>query len=451
MKKNINISLISLLLLVAMSCKKLIEVPTPPNQLTTDKVFIDSSSVQAVTANLYTQLNTVDANFVIPSGIYTDELVTANIDATSQEFTNSTLTTLNSKVLSIWQNLYVTIYKANSLILGLQQKTSIQDSVKKQCLGEAEFIRAYCHFMLTNIYGDVPLITTTDVSANQLAARTPASEVYRQVIADLKDAVRLLGPQYPGDGEKVRANKWAAAALLAKVYLFTGDFSGAAMQSGDVINSGIYSLTDLNNVFLANSSEAILQLWNANGYSTLNTVPFSGKPTYQVTSSLFNAFETNDQRQTSWIGSRIVSGITYYFPFKYKQRTPTAGTNAEYSMYFRLAEQYLIRAEAEANGASGGLPAAISDLNVIRARAGLPGYTGAADKTSVLSAIWHERRIELFAEGGNRFFDLKRTGGIDSAMSLIKPLWRPAAALFPIPQSEFLKDPNLLQNPGYTN
>jgi len=199
---------------------------------------------------------------------------------------------------------------------------------------------------------------------------------------------------------------------------------------------------------LAGSSEAIWQLWNANGFTPLNSVPFSGKPSNQLSPTLLAAFEPTDQRLVSWTKSTVVSGTTYYYAYKYKQRTVTTGINAEYAMYLRLADVYLIRAEARAqqNNVSG----AQADLDLIRARAGLPGTT-ANDRASLLTAILHERQIEFFNECGHRFFDLKRAGQINTVMATLKPLWKSTASLFPIPQTERFNDPNLSQNPGYTN
>ncbi|QHS55903.1 RagB/SusD family nutrient uptake outer membrane protein [Mucilaginibacter sp. 14171R-50] len=447
--KKVNIFLILAVILVNYSCKKVLSIDPPKNQLTPDKVFDNSSSLNAATSNLYTVLGAVDGNFIPAVSTYTDELITTNVDATSTEFSNGILTSENTRVLSVWQNLYSAIYKANALIEGLKTSVSIPDSVKTQCLGEALFMRAYCLFMLTNVYGDVPLVTSTNVTINAMAPKVSGKLIYQQVIDDLKEATSLLPVNYTGDGEKIRANKWVAVAFLAKAYLYTGDYANAETQATQIISSGQYTLTNLNNVFLANNSEAILQLWNTSGYSNLSFVPASGKPSYQISLSLLNAFEPGDNRKSNWINSTIISGTTYFYPYKYKLRTITTGTNAEYTMYMRLGEVYLIRAEARVQ--QNHLADALSDLNIIRNRAGLGNITGSSTQASLLTTIFHERQVELFYESGNRFFDLKRSGTISSVLTPIKPLWKSTGSIFPIPQSEELKDPNLIQNPGYNN
>jgi hypothetical protein len=122
-------------------------------------------------------------------------------------------------------------------------------------------------------------------------------------------------------------------------------------------------------------------------------------------------------------------------------------------MVLRLAEQYLIRAEAEAN--QGDSTDAMNDLNKIRNRAGLANYS-LLNNGPLLIAILHERQVELFTEWGNRWFDLIRTGAINAVLG--SPgnvcqakggVWVSTSELFPIPQSEILDDPNLHQNPGY--
>jgi hypothetical protein len=147
-----------------------------------------------------------------------------------------------------------------------------------------------------------------------------------------------------------------------------------------------------------------------------------------------------------------VGGIatTYYYPYKYKVNTPGAPVT-EYEMVLRLGEQYLIRAEAEANNSD--TNDAVNDLNVIRKRAGLANYAGATDKSSLLTAILHERQVELFSEWGHRWLDLKRTSVVDVVMPIATPqkggTWQSSKQLYPLPQADLQDDPNLVQNPGY--
>jgi hypothetical protein len=154
-----------------------------------------------------------------------------------------------------------------------------------------------------------------------------------------------------------------------------------------------------------------------------------------------------------WIDSTKYMGIQYYYPYKYqigRSQASITGPYIEYYMVLRLAEQYLIRAEAEANGAGNGINDAIVDLNYIRSRANLLPYAGPVDQNSVLNAIFHERQIEFFSEWGHRWLDLKRTGQAVTTLSAAKKInILSSSLLYPIPISELQADPNLSQNPGY--
>ena len=218
-------------------------------------------------------------------------------------------------------------------------------------------------------------------------------------------------------------------------------------------NTILYSLTDLESVFLFNSTEAIWQLFPEEGDNNGNdgsTFIVIDAPQFVVLSDhLFNAFEVGDTRKENWIGSITTDMDTYFFPFKYKVQDP-ADPESEYSMVFRLAEQYLIRAEARAQ--QNKLTEAISDLDIIRQRAELPlisDMNPSITQSNLLLAIEQERRVELFTEWGQRWFDLKRTGRADAVLSGIKEGWESTDVLLPLPENEIELNLNLTQNPGY--
>ena len=169
-------------------------------------------------------------------------------------------------------------------------------------------------------------------------------------------------------------------------------------------------------------------------------------PNSAISDHLIDDFEVGDSRFTSWVGSVSDGTETWYYPYKYKLNTSTGATE-ECSILFRLAELYLIVAEAHAQ--MGNLAEALDYLNGIRARATLAPIAS-ADQSEVLDAILRERRLEFFTEQGHRFFDLKRTENIDDILSPIKPNWETTDGLLPIPESELILNPNLLpQNEGY--
>ncbi len=155
-----------------------------------------------------------------------------------------------------------------------------------------------------------------------------------------------------------------------------------------------------------------------------------------------DAFEPGDARLNSWTAKNTINGKDYYYPFKYKVRS--SGDIIENNMVLRLAELYLIRAEANAN--LGKIPEALEDINTIRSRSQLSSLTTVTTKDECLDAIIRESRIEFFAEWGHRWFDLKRTGKADVVLGNIKPFWKSSDTLYPIPFEQIQLNPSLTQN-----
>jgi hypothetical protein len=160
------------------------------------------------------------------------------------------------------------------------------------------------------------------------------------------------------------------------------------------------------------------------------------------------AFEQNDRRKDAWLLPNPLSTQQRFCPFKYKEGGNN-GSGAEYYMVLRLAEQYLIRAEARARqNKLTGINGAVPDINSIRIRAGLTP-TSATTQQGLLDAVAQERRIELFVEWGHRWMDLKRTGKASAVLSPIKQYWDETDTLYPIPFSEIQLNPNMTQNQNY--
>jgi hypothetical protein len=251
-------------------------------------------------------------------------------------------------------------------------------------------------------------------------------------------------------GDRTRVNTFAASAMLARVYLYTEQWSLAETEASRVIaNNSLYNLMDdPSQVFLANSGEAIWQFYsNANGltYEAVELVATGlGIPKYDLNDQLYHAFEPGDLRKKAWIDSANVLGTWYTYPAKLRSITPN---NSEYTTILRLGEQFLIRAEARAQLEKIG--DAQDDLDAIRHRANLLPTT-AGDKASLLLAIEHERQVELFCEWGHRWLDLKRTGRADAVLGAEKSAgWQSTDVLFPIPQSAINTNKSLHQNDGY--
>lgn len=453
-----------LITMVISGCEKFIRIDPPIDQIVRANVFSNDAAASSAIRGIYSSM--IDESFASGSGssatyllaLSADEMQTT--DTYAEPFvTNSLLAGTGDVHTYFWKQTYTYIYYANAILEGIAASTGMTTANKLQLEGEAKFVRAFCHFYLTNLFGDVPLVLTTDYQQNRTISRTPAQRVYQQIIADLLDAKEKLASDYSfSNSERIRPNKAVATALLARAYLYTGDWANAETQASAVIgNSNYRLLNDLDQVFLKNSEEAIWQLMPVTS-SSINTyeggffIPVSNNWPRYVTNELLTAFEANDKRREHWIGTYTstdgTNTITYY-PYKYKISSGT--TITEYSMVIRLAEQYLIRAEARAQ--QNKLDLAIADLDVIRARAGLtllantnPGI----NKSSLLEAIIQERRVELFTEWGHRWLDLKRTDRADAVLGVLSyKNWQSTDVLFPINTTEMENNPNLTQNPGY--
>jgi hypothetical protein len=459
---------------LVISCKKQIEVNSPFTAVNYSNAFNSDANAISLITSIYSEqaegsifsfssgLNSIS----VKAGLSADELrgTSTSLGFILSKFYKNALTNFNT--LTFWEIFYKNQYRINLTLEGLQSSTALSSNVKKQLVGECKFMRAFINFYLVNFYGDVPLITSSNYKVNATLARTPQVQVYQQIISDLKEAKDSLSDMYL-DGmlsgqtsERIRPTKWAAEALLARVYLFTNDYVNADNEASNIIsNKSLYDTVPLNSVFLKNSNEAIWQLQpvtvNQNtkdgAVFILTSAPNSFATPIYLTTFLLNSFEVGDARRTNWVGSVKSGATTYYYPYKYKVKTSASLT--EYLMVLRLAEQFLIRAEARVKKSNPDIPGAISDINIIRNRAGLPNYAGATDVASLQGAILHERQVELFTEWGHRWLNLKRTNNVDSVMSIITPLkggtWNTNWQWYPVPIYDLQTNPSLTQAAGY--
>jgi starch-binding outer membrane protein, SusD/RagB family len=441
------------------SCDDFLEVDLPTSQLNTPFVFENYATANAAMVDIYAKIRD---NGIISGnnmgmgaslGAYTDELDFFGQPTLSLNFffSNTVLPT-TATIETWWNNSFNNIYAANTIYESVEDSETLTQDNKNQLKGESLFIRALIHFHLVNLFGDIPYITSTDYRQNQSVARLSKQEIYNFIILDLENAKSLLPDNYFG-GTRVRPNKSVASALLSRVYLYNQNWAEAANEASFIINqSEMYSFpASLNNTFLIQSQSTIWQLLpQASNRNTLEGATFifltAPPPSLALSEELLSAFELGDQRKLNWTKQVTNSNGTWYHAFKYKQRTNTSSSQ-EYSIIFRLAEQYLIRAEARAR--QGETITAMEDLNIIRTKAGLPAST-ANTQTDILQAIMQERKVELFTEFGHRFFDLKRLDKLDAELNLTKPGWSTYMKNLPIPQRELLLNPNLLpQNNGY--
>lgn len=460
MKLNCSIIIaLGITLIYGSSCKKYLEIGEPQTQLSRSALFDNDGTATGAQLAIYAQMETqgILYNLMVNTGLSADELK-LNISAPVYlDVANNNLTDDNPLIETHWNDYYKLIYQANAVIEGLEHSSGITETVKKQLRGEALLVRAFFHFYLLNLYGDIPIALSTDYTINASLSRRPITEVYTFIIEDLQQAADLLDENYKGPDnsattERVRPNRFTAFALMARVYLYLGNWTKAEETASLVINkSSLYELSaDLNAVFLKNSKEQIWQIMPVlPDFNTFAGAMFvvTGPPTTVYLDPIFvGRFQQDDQRRSAWIRSYVSGNDTYFFPYKFKQGYGSASIT-EYTSVLRLSEQYLIRAEARAM--QDNLVQGEGDLNMIRIRAGLLPISS-LPKQNLLDSIQSEKQSELFTEAGDRWLNLKRSGKANDILSTIKGAnWNSNDQLYPIPQNELLRNTSLKQNPGY--
>lgn len=455
MKKITKVILI-LFLPFFSSCKKFLEINPPKDVATFEQIFENDEIATSAITNIYSKMSTNGAfsgsevSIAVLSGLSADELKSHNLS--SEVFYKNEIPTSEAQISTLWSNAFFYIYTSNSILNGLTLPNKVSENTKKQLQGEAKFIRAFCYFYLVNLFGEVPLNLTADYRVNQIASKSSKDKIYDQITADLIDAQKLLPSNYV-TAERIRPNKWTAKALLSRVYLYREKWELAASEATDIINQKpMYLLVDdLNKVFLKNSTESIWQLMPPTGNNTkegslfiLTATPIS----VSLSPALIPLFEANDNRKNEWTREYNNATGKYFYPYKYKIRATVNGAINEYSTVIRLVELHLIRAEANAKLAK--LNIALEDINLIRKRAGMATPIAGLNQSQCLDEVMKQRRFELFSEWGHRWLDLKRTGRATAVLAPIKGIsWKNTDVLYPIPDAETSRNPNVSQNAGY--
>lgn len=452
--KQIQIFLIAMCIYcVAMtniSCTKWLEVEPPADQIIADQVFTSDlkaeSAVSAVYAHIINGSGQHLSNKLLSlyAGYASDELSHYSPNSGVRAFLSNNLLPSTSLVGIMWRSAYETIYFSNVCIEGLSKSETISPGLRDRLIAEMKFTRAWQHFTLFQLYGEVPLILTTDYEANALAKRTDSSTFFKHIIDDLVEASTKL-PDVFDNGERIRPTYWAAQALLARVYLHQKRWIDAESAATNVISDSKFSsLPAVDIVFKKESPEAIWQLKPQSSVLHITSdFVVTSTPKVILTNNLVGGFAHNDLRR-NWIDSVVRNGTKYYYPAKYRNITLDI---TEYLVVMRAAEQVLIRCEARAM--QGKLASAVSDLNMIRQRAGLDPISATVGIDDLLQEIFDQRFLELWAENGDRWLTLKRTNRALASLIPLKPEFREEDLFFPIPSSEIRNNPNMTQNPGY--
>lgn len=364
----------------------------------------------------------------------------------------------NGIIQDNWAHSYTGIQRANIVLNRIKNIAYKDSSIKSARIGEMKFLRAMYYFNLVRIYGDVPLVTIeiTNPIASFGQTRAPKADIYKQIEADLVDAIEILPVRT--NANKMRVVKTAAQTLLAKVKLTQKDYAAAETILLAVENSKVHQLlADVTTVFtVANelNNEIIFAVQFASGLNTNS----EGSDAYRMfnptgrtvgnmtgtkghgvlKSSFYNSYDATDKRKNVYVGA-IASGIG----FNNKIAVPTTVVTDAASDWVVLRYADVILMLAEIENELGKSTQALLYLNMIRTRAGLTNFSS-TDKNAIFNEIDIQRRKELVWEG-HRWFDLLRQGRVQSVLNVsdVNKL------LMPLPASQIAADPSLKQNPGY--
>lgn len=352
-----------------------------------------------------------------------------------------------------WPFAYEQVARANNAIIYIPKVPVMDQTIRDRSMGEAYFLRAHAYFILSQIYGEVPLILENNVlTSNYNVPKSTVAQVQAQVESDLLKAVSLLPKTY-GDADKGRVSKGAAEGLLSKLYLFEDNFTKAIQYGTAVTTDANYALsTNYTDNFTAGiqqttSTELLFAVWNQNSEISgsiqspmalyFSPRPWNGWGFHHPTQNFVDEFESGDQRKQATVLSvgdsiahqtnlvkisandavqmftgkegqstgRMLPSMstTGYYIKKYTAFMASGDGNLNFDLkqpLLRTAEVYLIVAEAKirASGAGSG----DAEINAVRTRAGLSAISGAG-----MQQLIHEKRVELGGENV-RWQDLLR-------------------------------------------
>ncbi|HSL86275.1 MAG TPA: RagB/SusD family nutrient uptake outer membrane protein [Bacteroidales bacterium] len=422
----------------------------PESQISDKLSIIDASSLETAVYGTYARLhhnNYYGLTFQSLGYLPGDNVKwTGSWDFLSQ-FDFNNIRPDNPQMTGAYTGIYRTINCANHVIKAANTITDPQlsNALRKQYQGEAYFIRALAYFDLSRLWGGVQIVTEPTLSSldNITIRRSTLAETRLQILNDLNAADTLL----PETTNRNRATRKTVYALKARLYLYMQDWENAEIFATKLIVDNDYELIAPYNSFFANNvrntKESIFELaysaTDQNAHSMWWQPPVnSGRREWAPEDelvALLNDPQTGGNRNTL-IAKTSPPGNLWYGNLYY--RNP----RVDPAYVIRIAEMYLIRAEARArlNKITDGL----DDLDAVRTRAGLED-SAAATQTELLLAIEQERRLE-FALEPHRWFDLVRTERIDDVMGVTdQTRW-----IMPIPINEIqASDGYLEQNPGY--
>jgi hypothetical protein len=513
----------SLSLLLFFSCKKQFIDLSPPSNLNSSSFYKTESDMNQAVLGAYSGLRSVyNSTFIKLGEIRSDNttyswLAGNPADDNGIDVFASPLLPENGYPTSCWNSCYNVILRSNIVIGRIDNVTFKDEKLKKQYIAESRFVRALMYFWLNRVFGgystngDLLGVINVDKEITPAEAyklnRSPLKDTYDMIVGDLKYAEENLPASYSGNNIG-RVTKWGAKGLLSKVYMTmagyplnkgTEYYTLAIEKAEEVINTSgaslVPSYADLFDVGKKNSSESLFEIqyqkgspngvagspWNndfAPRFSDKEVVLVGDKGgTNAPTGDMSRAYETGDPRKyvsmrDSWISSKNGAVQNERYVRKYYDVAVTGSDNGNNWIELRLADIYLLDAEALVR-IGGDRNKALLYVNKIRQRARntkgdpaitppaglLRDYTLAdfANDNELLLAIEKERRVELAFEN-HRWFDLVRTNRAKDVMIAEQAAdgfapftWSDNMLAYPIPTTVMQANPGkIIQNKGYT-
>lgn len=457
--------ILTAILLVTCVCSCNVLDIEPLSQISSSQAFASLNSAEGVVNGMYNNLQTVYMWRVqVISDVASDmsqQVDTWDALISADEFNFSAD---NSEVEDLYTSLYRCVDIANSVIANVPAMSVPQTNID-DLTGQAYFVRALSYFDLARFFGGIPNVYGTDgvvikltpsegITDADFAPRNTLRETYDQVEKDLLEAIAKLPETRSSTAlAKAKATKAAARALLARYYLYDQQWEKAEQFATDAIaNQGL--TTSFEAIFKTkNSAESLFELqFTATDGAGLRQWYFpsslSGRGGTALHDQMYAEIVADPaDLRAAFIAKNTTANV--YYPTKW-----STAQNADNVQVLRMAEQYLIRAEARAE--QGKLTAALEDLNVVRKRAGVANSV-AATKEALITAVLNERKLEFVAEG-MRWFDVIRRG---LALTVFGDVKRSKGSLpsysikvagkqvLPIPSAEMRTNTQLVQNEVY--
>lgn len=436
---------------ISSACKKILD-QEPQTEVSDQGVISDKRTALSALYGIYNNLQSGYVSTVNAFNLAGDNIIT---------FATPTILVRDRSIDddggAPFASYYVNINRANFIIQKVPDVADAQFTLKdrNQIVGEAYFIRALSYFDLARFFGGVQIVTepTVRIDSHKGTKRSSLAQTYDQVLADLNKAEQLITDVT----DRSRANLFAVYALKARYYLYKEQWTLAEEYASKTIaNTGSFELVKPYSSFYTGrlTKESIFELIytvdDATAYwkSWLSTKDDGGSQTFTTNpaflAALLNPAQGGSRKN---IVKAATSPVGFYAVQLYGKKDGTSSL-----FILRLAEQYLIRAEARVKKTPADLTGAVNDLRAIQNRAEVSSLFELKPSTTVaevLLAIENERRYELAFEG-HRFSDIVRTNRAADVFGSVNPKLKESYQwVFPIPQSSVDKDADLNQNPLY--